>query len=62
MRYFAYNEYDENGDQIVTMSEEDIVTSIKNCLKENVNNVLANSIIANSANGQKNKRSMNQLF
>ena len=40
----------------LTMSEEDIVTSIKNCLKENVNNVLANSIIANSANGQKNKR------
>lgn len=32
----------------LTMSEEDIETSLKNCLKENVSNVLANSQIQNS--------------
>lgn len=32
----------------LTMSAEDIETSLKNCLKENVNNVLANSLVQNN--------------
>lgn len=32
----------------LTMSAEDIETSLKNCLKENVSNVLANSLIQNN--------------
>jgi bromodomain adjacent to zinc finger domain protein 1A len=38
------------------MSQEDIEKSLRNCLKENVYNVLANSALANSAQSLKNKR------